>query len=188
MIRISLIVAIVAGLAIAALNFAKVQNDIKALVGDRDHEKTLKEQTIAKLNATNKVLVATQKELNTTKDNLAQVTKERDDAVAQVDDLTKKNGVLTDSLKKTQGERDSARDELAAWKALGIPIENIKATLASLKTVTENRDALAAENKLLNRKIIAQKGRIPDNQFQRSGWSRTGYDTGTSGQGVGGGS
>ena len=160
MIRISLIVAIVVGLAIAALNFAKVQNDIKALVGDRDHEKTLKEQTIAKLNATNKVLVATQKELNSTKETLATTTKERDDAVAQVDDLTKKNGVLTDSLKKTQGERDSARDELAAWKALGIPIENIKATLASLKTVTENRDALAAENKLLNRKIIAQKAEL----------------------------
>jgi hypothetical protein len=154
MIRISLIVAIIAGLAIAALNFAKVQNDIKALVGDRDHEKTLKEQTIAELKATNKVLVATTKELNSTKEQLTNVTKERDDAVAQVDDLTKKNGTLTESLKKTQGERDSARDELAGWKSLGIPLENIKATLASLKTVTESRDALAQENKILNRKIV----------------------------------
>src|ERR1700722_17241700 len=117
LIRISLIVAIVAGLGIAGLNFAKVQNDIKALVSDRDHEKTVKEATQRSLAATNKVLVATVKELNTTKDNLANVTKERDDAVAQVDDLTKKNGTLTDSLKETQQARDSARDGVAAWKA-----------------------------------------------------------------------
>ena len=40
LIRISLIVAIVAGLAIAGLNFAKVQKQITDLVADRDHEKS----------------------------------------------------------------------------------------------------------------------------------------------------
>ncbi len=162
LIRISLIVAIVAGLGIAGLNFAKVQKDITALVKDRDNEKSIKEATQRSLAATNKVLVATQKELASTKEQLAKTTQERDDALAQVDDLTKKNATLTETLKKTQGERDSARDELAAWKAIGVPIQNIKATLASLKTVTEDRDSLQGENKVLNGKINDLKAKLAE--------------------------
>jgi hypothetical protein len=162
LIRISLIIAIVAGLGIAGLNFAKVQNDIKALVGDRDHEKKVKEETQNQLRATNKVLVATTKELNSTKEQLTNVTKERDDAVAQVDDLTKKNVSLSDNLKKTQQDRDSARDELAAWKSLGVPIENIRATLASLKKVTEDLDTLKQEKTILDRTIQNLKARLAD--------------------------
>ena len=37
-------------------------------------------------------------------------------------------------------------------KSVGVPLENIKATLASLKTVTEERDAIAEEKKILTRK------------------------------------
>jgi hypothetical protein len=162
LIRISLIVAIVAGLGIAGLNFAKVQKQITDLVQDRDNEKHIKEVTQGQLRDTNKVLVRVSKELATTKEQLATTSKERDDAVAQVDDLTKKNTTLSDTLKKTQTERDSARDELAAWKALGIPIEQIKATLASLKTVTENRDAILAENKILNGRVQNLQARLAD--------------------------
>jgi hypothetical protein len=162
LIRISLIVAIVVGIAVAAVNFAKVQKDITALVKDRDNEKTLKEGKIRELAATNKVLVATTKELNSTKEQLTNVTKERDDAMAQADELTKKNATLSDTLKKTQQERDSARDELAAWKALGVPIENIKATLASLKKATNELSIAQDENKLLNKKIIDLKAELEE--------------------------
>lgn len=169
LIRISLIVAIVAGLAIAGLNFAKVQKDITALVADRDNEKHVKEVTIASLAATNKILVKTTKDLTATKELLATTTKERDDAVAQAEELTKKDVALAEKLKKTEQDRDSARDDLAAWKALGIPIENIKATMASLKTVTENRDAILAENKILNGKIqnlTARLAEFTDPEYQ----------------------
>jgi hypothetical protein len=162
LIRISLIVAIVAGLGIAGLNFAKVQKQITDLVTDRDHEKSVKETTQHNLAATNKVLVKVTKDLNDTKEQLATTSKERDDAVAQVEEVTKKDAVLTEKLKKTEADRDDARNELAAWKALGIPIENIKATLASLKQVKEDRDAIAAENKLLNGKVLNLKARLDD--------------------------
>lgn len=162
LIRISLIIAIVAGAGIAGLNFAKVHKQIHAIVADRDNEKSIKEETQRKLAATNKVLVATSKELATTKDQLASVTKERDDAVAQVEDLTKKQTQLTEKLKKTETERDAALDKLAAWDALGIPIQNIKATLASLKTMTEERDAIARENKILNGRVNELQAKLDD--------------------------
>src|ERR1700677_3030201 len=153
LIRISLIVAIVAGLGIAGLNFAKVQKQITDLVTDRDHEKQVKEETQNKLTATNKVLVKVTKDLTETKQLLATTTKERDDAVATADELTKKDAALVEKLKKTEQERDTAKDQLAAWDALGIPIQNIKATLASIKQVTADRDTIALENKVLNNRV-----------------------------------
>jgi len=162
LIRISLIVVIVAGLGIAGLNFAKVQKQITDLVADRDHEKQVKVETQNKLTATNKVLVKVSKELAETKDLLATTTKERDDAVAQAEDLTKKNTTLAENLKKTQQERDAAKDQLAAWDAVGVPIQKIKATLASIKQIAADRDAIAAENKLLLGRINNLQARLAD--------------------------
>lgn len=162
LIRISLIVAIVAGVGIAGLNFAKVQKQIDAIITDRNNEKSIKEKTQRDLASTKKTLDKTTKELADTKDQLDKTTKEKEDALAQVEDLTKKNTTLADTLKKTQQERDTARDELAAWHALGIPIENIKATLASLRQVTADRDAIAAENKILNTKVKSLQSELAD--------------------------
>ena len=162
LIRISLIVAIVAGLGIAGLNFAKVQKQITDLVTDRDHEKQVKEETQNKLTATNKVLVKVTKDLTETKQLLATTTKERDDAVATADELTKKDAALVEKLKKTEQERDTAKDQLAAWDALGIPIQNIKATLASLKQVTADRDAIAQENKFLLTRVNSLQAKVDD--------------------------
>src|SRR5580692_9630103 len=117
MIRTSLIIAIVLGVAIAAVNFAKVQKQITDLVTDRNNERSMKETEHRNLVATNKVLVKVTKDLADTKELLASTTKERDDAVATAEDLTKKNTTLTENLKKTQAERDAAKDQLAAWDA-----------------------------------------------------------------------
>jgi hypothetical protein len=162
MIRTSLIIAIVLGVAIAAVNFAKVQKQITDLVTDRNNERSMKETEHRNLVATNKVLVKVTKDLADTKELLASTTKERDDAVATAEDLTKKNTTLTENLKKTQAERDAAKDQLAAWDALGIPLKNIRATLDSLKQVTQDRDIIAAENKILNGKIKNLTARLRD--------------------------
>jgi hypothetical protein len=149
LIRITLIIAIIAGLAAGVLNFVQVKDKITTTLKERDdfhtdrdkeadlHRKFEKDSkdTHAALERTNTLLVATQAE--------------RDTAVQSAADQTKRAQDLADTLKKTQEDRDAAQNDLAAWKALGIPIENIKTTLASLKTVTEERDAIADEKKIL---------------------------------------
>lgn len=149
MIRICLIAAVVLGLAVAGLNLVVVRDKITVLVKDRDDWKENQRVTKLSLDNTNKILVKTTKELITTKEDLAKTTDELTKSQAQTADLTKRAEGLSESLKKTQGERDTAQNELAAWKALGIPIENIKKTLASLKTVTEERDAILQEKNVL---------------------------------------
>jgi hypothetical protein len=149
LIRISLIAAIILGLAAGVVNLVQVKDKITTTLKERDdfhhtadtetaaHKKfeKLAKDTQIKLDQTNSVLVATMTERDTA---LAQSAADKQRA----DDLSAK-------LDTTSKARDDAQNELAAWKALGIPLENIRATLATLKDVTEERDAIAEEKKVL---------------------------------------
>src|SRR5271155_5192146 len=107
MIRICLIAAVVLGLAVAGLNLIVVRDKITVLVTDRDDQKSKKEAALSSLAATNKILVKTTKELTTTKQDLAKTTDELTKSQADNADLTKRAEGLAESLKKTQGERDT---------------------------------------------------------------------------------
>ena len=149
LIRISLIAAIILGLAAGVVNLVQVKDKITTTLKERDdfhhtadtetaaHKKfeKLAKDTQIKLDQTNSVLVATMTERDTA---LAQSAADKQRA----DDLSAK-------LDTTSKARDDAQNELAAWKALGIPLENIRATLATWQEVTEERDAIAEEKKVL---------------------------------------
>lgn len=153
LIRIFLGIAIVGGLAAGVLNFVQVKEKIQTTIAERNQfHKTADEETAAHRKF-EKLAKDTQKKLDETNQVLVATTEERDKAVAENADLTKRNTALTENLKKTTGERDTAQNELAAWRALGVPIENIRATLASLKTITADRDAKAEELVILGKKL-----------------------------------
>ena len=153
MLRISLIAAIVLGLAVGVVNFVFVKDKINTTLQQRDESrKTAKEEGEAHRKF-EKLANDTAAALKRTNDLLVATIDERDKAVAENAELTKKNAGLTENLQKTTAERDSAQNDLAAWKALGIPIEHIKETLASLKNVTEERDAIAEEKRILSKKL-----------------------------------
>lgn len=160
LIRISLIVAIVAGLAAAGLNFLQVKDKITTTIQQRDdYHKTADTETAAhhkfeKLaKDTQTKLEATTTELNTTKEQLTEATTKAEEA-------TKKLATTEDTLKKTEADRDSARNDLAAWKALGVPLESMRATLNSIKDVTAKNEAIELEKKVLERKVSRLDNRI----------------------------
>src|SRR5438128_12670111 len=106
LIRISLIVAIVAGLAVGGLNFIKVkekvhqlQTDLKTQTARADKAESDLRAKTAEFNATNAILTQT-------KATLATTTEERDKAVTELAAVTKKAAQLTDDLNKTRQERD----------------------------------------------------------------------------------
>lgn len=160
MIRICLIAAVVLGLAVAGLNLIVVRDKITTLVTDRDTQKHDKETAQNELHKTKIALDKTTKELTTTKQDLAKANDDLAKAQSENADLTKRNENLADTLKKTQQERDTAQNDLAAWKALGIPIEKIKSTLASLKTVTEQRDSILEEKKIIFNEYTRVKSKL----------------------------
>ena len=153
LLRISLIVAILAGAAVGVLNFVKVKEKIEKVEQNRAAEQTAKEQALTKLADTEKTLATTEKDLKQTKETLDETTQQRDRAVAEAADATKKVADLTDKLAKTTEERNNAQSELAAYKATGRTPEQILAFDRTIKNLEKTIAALDDEKKLLNREL-----------------------------------
>jgi hypothetical protein len=151
--RISLIIAILAGLGAGAVTFFKVQDIIVTTRNERDdwHKKDTDE--IAAHTKTKATLKTTQSKLDSTEKELAQTKTDLDNANAKVLDLDKQKTDLTAKLEKTTGERDDAQQQLEAWRILGLKPEEIKGIIADREKARKANDALASENKLLVAKV-----------------------------------
>lgn len=150
--RISLIIAIVAGLAAGALSFIKVKEKIDTVVAQRDVEHQNYVKTDAELTTTKSDLAKTTKELGKTKDALAKSEQERTAAVAEMEVQIKKSTELSQKLSETISQRDDARAELASYVATGFTPKQI----AGLgKQIKEAQDALEVSQ--LEKKIIQKE-------------------------------
>lgn len=153
LIRIALGLAILFGLAAGVVNLVYVKDKITTTLKQRDDYHHTADQETALHRKFEKLAKDTQTKLDATNAALVSMTGERDKLQTDNDDLTKRNTSLTENLKKTTVERDTAQNKLAAWEALGVPIEHIKATLDSLAKVKEERDAIAIEKTILTKKV-----------------------------------
>jgi myosin heavy subunit len=153
LLRISLILAIVAGLAVGVLNFVKVkekitqlQTDLRAQTDRADKAEKDRDDKQRKLTATENKLKQTEETLTATKD-------ERDKAVAEALAQTTRANRLTDDLTKTRGERDEAQQEVARYRATGMTPEQIAGVNKQIKDLKDNLSGSQEENRLLGQKI-----------------------------------
>src|SRR4051794_37567901 len=102
LIRISLIVAIIAGLAVGALNFTKIKDQIIQTRQERDSEKAQKETAQSDLRKTKGELTKTTAELNTTKENLTAMTSAKEKAEKDAQEKIALAAQLQENLKTTQ--------------------------------------------------------------------------------------
>jgi hypothetical protein len=146
LIRISLIVAILAGLAVGGLNFVKVKEKITTLQADRDNEKKMKEEAQTELASTKKELNSTTAKLKQTETELAATKEERDTAVNSLAEKTKLADKLKDDLDKTSKSLGESNAKLEAYRLAGLEPEQIVA-------IKKQFNGLQEENGLLARKI-----------------------------------
>jgi len=160
MVRISLIIAIVAGIAALAVSQLMVAEKIKTLTSDLE---TTKQSLSASKEAERKAskeakeaLTAAEKakrELDTTKNDLAAASEKADQQEKRANDLAAR-------LDKTTLERNDAQTKLAAWSALGRSIDELKATMVENKKLVGENDALKKENKVLARTLNQTKSEL----------------------------
>jgi hypothetical protein len=160
LLRISLIVAILAGLAAGGLGYYEVTTQIPALTQQRDAENTAKKDALTKLATTEKNLKKTQGELAQTQTELADTKADRDKAVARADAQSKKADDLAVKLAKAVSERDDAQNELASFKASGLTPEQVIKLNKNLKDAQAQIDAINLEKVVLNRTLLATKARL----------------------------
>jgi hypothetical protein len=157
MLRISLILALLFGLAVGVLNVVMVKDKVVKLATDRDNEKRMKEDTQQQLAGTNAVLKKTIAELKTTKATLEATTQERDRAVAEATAQKSRADKVTDERDKIRKERDDAQAELASYKLTDLTPQQIIAMNKQYKDLEKALEGSQQENKVLGQKITALK-------------------------------
>ncbi len=160
LIRISLIVAIIAGLAVGGLNFIKVKEKITTLQADLKRETDAKVKALADLAKTTADLKATTAKLKQTETTLAATTDELQKTQRDLDAQTKRGDKLNDDLAKTRKERDDAQADLAAYTATGVKPPQIIAFQKDIKGLQDALTGSQEENKVLGRKVSTLQARL----------------------------
>jgi hypothetical protein len=154
MLRISLIVAIIAALAIGVLNFVMVKDKVTKLAASRDSEKAQKEQAQTELASTKQTLDTTEKKLKATEENLAAASAERDAAKMEAETQVKRATELQTKLADTTRERDDAQAYLQRYKVTGFEPEQIAALGKQIKDLQLATEVSAEEKKILQRNLV----------------------------------
>ena len=124
LIRISLILAVVAALAVGAVNFFVVKDKINTLVTDRNTNRDGWHATQAALSKTNEMLVKTQ-DAQADPAGFGRHPGRTRQGRGQRRRSGKTRHQLADKLAKTTQERDDIQNQLAAYKATGLTADRL---------------------------------------------------------------
>ena len=148
LLRVLLIVTILIGIGAIAVTHFVVRPHIQTIIDAR--EKNLKDyqneqrahtKTKGELKGTKEKLAQTEKNLEDTKTQLAA-------ANTKAADQEKRANALDQDLVKTKQTLGTAQAELAAWAALGIPVDQVKNVIAEAKNLRVATEALEEEKKI----------------------------------------
>jgi len=153
LIRISLIVAIIAGIAIGAINFVKVKQIIVDTRAQRDEFHHKLDETTATLNKTKKDLAATTAQLDQTKKDLAATKKDLATAQTSIADLKKQNDTLQSNLANTEKELTDTKIQLDMYHQAFPTPQQALSVAKDMKALQDKMDAVEDEKKVLQRQL-----------------------------------
>lgn len=153
--RLSLIVAVVAALAVAGVNFVLVKNKVARLRSDLGEQAVARQKAELNLADAKENLKATTTALVQTRRTLQAATAEKEKALAQAMAQTKRAEALTQDLAKRRRERDEAQAELAAYKSTGFTSRQVVEASRQIKGLQDALVSAQQERQVLQRKIMA---------------------------------
>jgi myosin heavy subunit len=160
LIRISLIVAIIAGLAVGTLNFVKVKKIIEDTRAQRDDWHNKFTTTDATLTKTKKTLAETTAALDQTKKDLAATKKDLATSVAANDTLKKQISSLQDNLTKSEKDLTEANIQLDLYRQ-AFPTPQLALSVAKdMKALQERVFVIEDEKKVLQRQLVRVKNEL----------------------------
>jgi hypothetical protein len=163
--RISLIVALLAALAVGVVNIVFVKDKINTVISDRNTQRSEKVQAQGERDKAKTDLATAEKNLVQSQQELADAKTEREKAVATAAAQVKKAEELTDKLARTTQERDQSQTELAAYRATGVSAEQVGQLNRALKNAKDELD-IANEEKLV---LQRAKSRVESRLAQYEG-------------------
>ena len=149
LLRISLIIAILAGLGAGVVSYLEVSDKIPALAKQRDDEHSAKVTALGDLSKTKTELAKTKNDLSQTKQDLADTQADRDKQMARADQQTQLAAGLSDKLTKVTQDRDDAQNSLAAYKATELTPEQVFKLSKDLKAARAEVEVVNGEKVVL---------------------------------------
>lgn len=147
--RVFVILAVVAGLAVILLTQFMVRPHVQEIIDTRNQygvswtNETKRANGLAKdKKELGEKLVATESDLKETKTNLENET-------ARANQQEQRANGLQGELTQTQSKLQAAQQELAAWNALGLAVDQVRNLIASEKNLRQMAAVLEAEKAIL---------------------------------------
>jgi len=160
MLRISLIIALVASIAALVVSQIRVAEKINGLTTELDTTKqtlatSVESERKAKAAAKDATAAADQakKALETAKTELAGASEKADQQEKRANDLATQVDRLTQ-------QRNEAQTEVSKWRASGLSLEQITATILENKKLNAENNGLKEENKVLGRQLTQTKAEL----------------------------
>jgi hypothetical protein len=153
LLKISLGLAILVGLATLYVSHFQVAGNIATLKDDLESTRTslqTSQQNEAKLN---KDVKAVRAQLDDSVRAFGEATNELAQARAKVQEQQTRADRATAELNTVTAERNEAQQELSQWRLFEMSPDQIRNNLTRLRTVERERDVFTAENKTMQREI-----------------------------------
>jgi hypothetical protein len=159
MLRIFLIIAVVAGLA-GLFGAYQAGEKIKTITSERnDAQEKAKVAQTAETKAKSEAKKA-KDEADKAKSALATTTENLKTTTARAEQQEKRANDLETKLTKSEQDRVTAQQQLAAWNALSIPVDQVRNLQVELRKTVEERDAFAEEKKILVRNLTVVQAEL----------------------------
>jgi myosin heavy subunit len=159
LLRISLIIAIIAGLGVAVVSQLKVADKIATITSERDDYQKKMDTAMNDAASSKKKANKLEGDLRTATKNLADTTSNLDAMTTKANQQEKRANEAAAQLENVAKERNEAQQQLAAWNALTIQPGDVKKIQDALKQTTIERDAFADEKDVIlrsNKKLQAR--------------------------------
>ena len=156
LLRVFLILAILAGIGTVAVTHFMVRPHIQGIIDVRDDNKKNWDRELARANKLNKDLKTTQETLATTEKNLDDTKNQLAVVTVKATEQENRANGLQQKLDTTTADLTDARQRLAAWNALGIPVETVAQIIESEKRFRGMTTVLEQEKKI----ILAENKRL----------------------------
>jgi hypothetical protein len=160
LLRISLILAILAGIGTIAVTHVKTREHLKVIIEAREKNAKDRDTATARYKKAENNLASTSNLLNQTKSTLAKTEEELTGTKQQL-------ATVQDNLNKTKADLAKAGEdkkvmqaELTKWESLGVKPEQVRDMIADLKKKDDAIAALGAEKVILDRLVKKLDNRI----------------------------
>jgi len=160
MLRISLILAILAGLGVIGVSQFLVKPHLEQIIAERNDEREQKIKQTARANKAEKSLKETTEKLADTTKKLETTTTQLAAANRKIEEQTANLARLQSDLDRTKADLNTAEQIVAQWNAIGVTPDQVKQLVDRERKQREEIAALEEEKKIISRQLTKTKAEL----------------------------